>query len=834
MLTLAAALALAAAPLDPAGLDGAAARLVQEQPEARAVPARHGGLQHVSGLALRLSGTGEAGARAFLLEHGAPFGVGSGVELETVRVHDAPGADGAAVFRRRLDGLPVFGGEVAVGWRADGAVTLVNGSRALATRRAGDFAIGAAQARLAALAGLPGRPRGEARAEPGLLERGGLLRPAWKITHATDQLAGHGQSYVDGQTGALLWRVPRVVQLQRCTTPPCIGAFLLSPVEPPPPSGQPENAPLLLPLLGATGSPSVLDGSRTSAFNCDGQDADAVLTSPASCTGAGSQTPAVGGSFTADPDLSTRSYTDAFAEQNAYLHIDAHSRFLDALDPGFAARTADGGIGYIPAFVNLSTSGAPLDNAFFASGQEIVNGRLAVGAMAFGQGTEVDYAYDASVVYHELTHAAVDVTASFAPYQDALGFDLDPGSINEGTADALAVAHQLDSLLSEGLPTAGAAHFGRYAFLGTEAFVRDLSLPYTCRGNGPGDGRNPGRIGEVHDDGRIWGSFAWALLQEAAAQESSAPGSLRRMSQGLFRALVASTPGTGFAAYAATVRQKVRDAFCSSSPCQANEAVPAEEFVACTIAQRDLPGCDERAVPLYSGERTETALRSPGGSSTGSIPGAQQYYVDVPCGATALWLQTLSRSGDGSVYLRYGRPVEFLPEVAADWRFAGTHEAVRVGTGEGAVTCFGAQTPFGPGRWYVALEGPESVAGLGRNTITVGVSVDAPAPMALTRAPYLFGNSPGDPNRCTWGGGVVPAPLLPPAYATPPSLAGCSAPAPPGGLPAACSATTRSGCGSPGSAGSLSVLLPLLLLLRPRRAARGAFRAAGCVIRGIA
>jgi hypothetical protein len=813
MLTLAAALALATAPLDPAALDRAAVRLEQEQPQARTLPARHGGLQHASGLAVRLLAGGEAGARAFLQERGAPFGVGPGVELERVRVHDAPGADGAAVFRRRVEGLPVFGGELAVGWRGDGAVTLVNGSPALATRRAGAFAIDAAQARAAALRGLPGTPLGEPRAEAGLLERGGWLWPAWKVVHATDQLAGHGTSYVDGVQGALLWRVPRVVELARCTAPPCIAAFLLSPVDPPPPAGQLLDDPLSLPLLGVAASSATLDGDHTAAFNCRGLDVNTVLASVGRCA---DQTPAAAGGFTAAPALQSRDYADAFAEQSAYFHVDAHARFLEGLDPSFGA----GALGFVPAFVNLGQGDGPLDNAFFASGQELVKGKLATGAMAFGQGVDVDYAYDAAVTYHELTHAAVDATASFAPFQDALGVDFDPGSLNEGTADALAVAHAARSLRSEGLPVGTAARFGRYAFLGADAFVRDLSLPYTCRGNGPADGRNPGRIGEVHDDGRIWGSFAWALIEAAAAQEDSAPGALQHMSEGLFRALVASTPGTGFAAYAASVRQKVRDAFCTTSPCQAAEAVPAEEFTACTIAQRDLAGCEERAVPLYSGERAETALRSPGGGSSGPIPGPHQLYVDVPCGATALRLQALSRSGDGTVYLRYGRPVEFLPAAVADWRIDGAHDAVQVGTGEGAATCFGTQTPFGPGRWYLALEGRESAGGLGRNTVTVGVSIEAPPSIALARQPYLFGNAPGDPNRCAWGSGAVPAPLVPPAYATPPSLAGCSPPTAPPGPPAACAATHKSGCGSPGAAGSLSVLLPLWLAARSRRRRR--------------
>ena len=38
--------------------------------------------------------------------------------------------------------------------------------------------------------------------------------------------------------------------------------------------------------------------------------------------------------------------------------------------------------------------------------------------MIFGQGSGADFAYDAEVVYHEMTHAAINPMAGFAPTQD--------------------------------------------------------------------------------------------------------------------------------------------------------------------------------------------------------------------------------------------------------------------------------------------------------------------------------------------------------------------------------------------------------------------------------
>src|SRR5689334_17314881 len=132
MLPLVLSLALAAP--SPAA-EAAASRLLAARPRATAVRAEGGGIAHLSGLREpRLAPGDEENARRFLAANATAFGAG---DLETVRIHSAPGAPGSAVFRRRVGGLPVFGGEIAVGWDASGAITVVNGSSTLATEPAG-------------------------------------------------------------------------------------------------------------------------------------------------------------------------------------------------------------------------------------------------------------------------------------------------------------------------------------------------------------------------------------------------------------------------------------------------------------------------------------------------------------------------------------------------------------------------------------------------------------------------------------------------------------------------------------------------------------------------
>jgi hypothetical protein len=60
--------------------------------------------------------------------------------------------------------------------------------------------------------------------------------------------------------------------------------------------------------------------------------------------------------------------------------------------------------------------------------------------MVFGQGATADYAYDATVMYHEFTHGVVFAWGGFNRNIDALGGLTEPAAVNEGTADSMAVS----------------------------------------------------------------------------------------------------------------------------------------------------------------------------------------------------------------------------------------------------------------------------------------------------------------------------------------------------------------------------------------------------------
>jgi hypothetical protein len=837
------ALAVSSAALPREAVESAADAFAQRHATARTLRAPSGRLRHASGFFVpRVLADDEANARRFLAREGRAFGVASDAELETRRVNASPGADGFAVFRKTVDGLPVFGGEIAVGWRRDGAITLVNASPWAGLPAHGAFAVDAEAARRAALAAVAGAP-GSSSVERGWLARDGALLPAFRVLHDTFDPVDAFVTYVDGATGEVLRSASRTRRAATCPTsapcehPPCICAFPVSPLAPQPASRD-GNSPQFFDALRllSTAPRAKLAGSRTTIFNCNGEESDlttclcAQPVPPLNCK-ARHQLAELDGatqSFHIDPDpTQTRATLDPFAEQSAYYHITAHSLFLDGLDPSFAGI---GGIGFIPGFVNVFQGGAPLDNAFFSPTRSVtVGGQPSAGVMVYGQGTAIDLAYDAEIVYHELTHAAVDVTAGFEELYDLFGANADPGALNEGTADTFAFAHVADALAAQGLPNIDSAScLSRYfaSELGLRC-LRDADNVKTCVGNGPDDGRNPGRDGEVHDDGEIWTGFTWPLLRAAHAH-----GERPAMASALFKALEVETPHASFPSYAATVLQVVENTGMSHE---------AADFTACTIQQRDIGGCGEgladspRAVALFSGERAKAAFWF-GPSSTATLGTAgQQYYLDVPCGARALQVQWGDSTGQGFVAMKYGAPLALRGTgitLDDDWRIAGARPDAVLAAGEpcvGCSACSGRGTPLGAGRWWFL---PVGSVGSTQGTFELGVSIEMEGGVAPpARTPYVIDKTH---NVCLWGEGPSPSNTTPPAAVD----TSCAPPVPPplASAPSTCVAAAAgnqpatppkaAGCGCGSGATADAVLLVALLGLRRRRAS--SLRASVC------
>ena len=113
------------------------------------------------------------------------------------------------------------------------------------------------------------------------------------------------------------------------------------------------------------------------------------------------------------------------------------------------------------------------------------------GAIVFFQWQDTDFSYDASVIYHEYTHAMIGTTRLSGAGLGLFGLDMWPGAMNEGFADYFAASMSNNPVI------------GNYALGAVAAYrKRDVSEKRTC----PDDITT-----EIHADGRIIGAAMWAL-----------------------------------------------------------------------------------------------------------------------------------------------------------------------------------------------------------------------------------------------------------------------------------------------------------------------------------
>ncbi|MBM4318845.1 MAG: hypothetical protein FJ125_02550, partial [Deltaproteobacteria bacterium] len=172
--------------------------------------------------------------------------------------------------------------------------------------------------------------------------------------------------------------------------------------------------------------------------------------------------------------------SDPFAEVQGYWHVNvAHQLFSElGLDQDVLQR--------MPVYVNVQ--GFP--NAFYNSGD---------GSILFGDDGR-DFVYDADVLYHEYTHAVVDVTAELEAGFDVLGFNHVPLALNEGFADSFSTVLSGDPVLGE--------------YVGWDnGAIRRMEGDATC----PGD-----FVGESHEDGLLWAQTSWELRGIVGEQEHPA------------------------------------------------------------------------------------------------------------------------------------------------------------------------------------------------------------------------------------------------------------------------------------------------------------------------
>jgi hypothetical protein len=187
-----------------------------------------------------------------------------------------------------------------------------------------------------------------------------------------------------------------------------------------------------------------------------------------------------------DPD-------DTFAEVMMYHHVTmAHDLFKERLGLTHMDKPLRS-IVNLQAFVDLMNNWMGMVNAAFVPAQ---SGNLFASfgvdlnkgedAIIFIQGPDRDTAYDATVIYHEYTHAMIGMALQ-GKATTKYGIDPSPGGLNEGLADYFAASFTGNSTV------------GGYALGGVNG-QRDLERDFSCPNH---------VVGEVHQDGEIAGGVLW-------------------------------------------------------------------------------------------------------------------------------------------------------------------------------------------------------------------------------------------------------------------------------------------------------------------------------------
>lgn len=239
------------------------------------------------------------------------------------------------------------------------------------------------------------------------------------------------------------------------------------------------------------------------------------------------------------------------------------------------------------------------------------------GAIAFGQGAEIDYSYDGDVVYHEFGHSVVGTTINLVGWWhlDEQGASASPGSMNEALADFFSSA------------IAGDPASGEYASQETgDDSIRHLENANTC----------PAHLaGEVHVDSEFFSAALWATRASLTSDADKFA-----FDEAIFTAI--STAASGDLAF-----EELAELFVAAVAASSLGQSVGDDLSTQFTSRGVLPACERTFV--YDG--TPIASKSPElsnsfisagksmfavGSALPYAPGTFQVEVPLPASATAI------------------------------------------------------------------------------------------------------------------------------------------------------------------------------------------------------
>jgi hypothetical protein len=266
------------------------------------------------------------------------------------------------------------------------------------------------------------------------------------------------------------------------------------------PASTPEPIEVTLTDIDATGPGVPLAGPRVQSFNC-------VTTPPAApmpwhddgdCWAvARTFSDAAGDFFVPLPDpLDPTTGTDGddlFAELSMYVHAERFMNVIAARGiPNYRCELSTMLANFRTLADDPGAPPDPLNNAYYTDQCDAEKGPT----MLFGQGTDVDFAFDADVIYHELGHglvAHVSAEGLGGSRKRADALVVDATAINEAIADYVSVMFQNDPDLAE--------YVGRFWVSQTSPYIRTARNGKRC----PDD-----TIGQGHNDGEPLMGALWA------------------------------------------------------------------------------------------------------------------------------------------------------------------------------------------------------------------------------------------------------------------------------------------------------------------------------------
>lgn len=389
-------------------------------------------------------------------------------------------------------------------------------------------------------------------------------------------------------------------------------------------------------LAVPTSEDGTLTGEYVNALNCLNKAGGAAVFGFASlCVEEKTVFPDEDGNYLQVEPPPTESMEDSFAELQMYHHVNVvHDYFKSAqglTDLDFPLDAV------VNISINFGGTWQSFSNAAFIPQEGFEQFGLPTreyGAIMFGQGDVVDFSYDASVIYHEYTHAVVGTGRLQGAFLDDYGMNNTPGALNEGLADYFA-STILDS-----------PDLGAYA-LGAQG--RDLDSPRSCPGN---------LTTEIHADGKIIGTALWAIRKELGAEVTD------RIT---FQALMGSGPATGLEEYGQLVLDASEDLLDAEQLALVEGILTDQGVVGCdrarTFSTQNFQLTNEGVPHTVEGTQNFN-VQLPDG-----VPGYHQWMLDVPADKVVIlgWRQQAGGGffGGGPVQLglaiRKGEPVTVNP-----------------------------------------------------------------------------------------------------------------------------------------------------------------------------